>query len=51
VAVVLVAVAVAPFATGLSPLALGVSLIVPAASVRAYLPWCLPSVALSASEL
>jgi hypothetical protein len=51
VAVVLVVVAVAPFAPSLSPLALGVSLIVPVASVRAYPPWCLPSIALSASEL
>jgi hypothetical protein len=49
--VVLVAVAVAPFAPGASPLALGASLGVPAASVRAYSPWCLPSAALSASEL
>jgi hypothetical protein len=46
-AVVLVAVAVAPFAPGASPLALGASLGVPAA----YSPWCLPSAALSASEL
>jgi hypothetical protein len=47
VAVVLVVVAVAPFAPGVSPLALGVL----AASMCAYPPWCLPSVALSASEL
>jgi hypothetical protein len=56
----IVTVAVAPFSPGLSPLALGASpgiyplalgasLGVPAASVRAYPPWCLPSVALSAS--
>jgi hypothetical protein len=61
-AVVFAAVAVAPFSPGVSPLALGASLGVsplalgassgiPAASARAYLPWCLPSVALSASGL
>jgi hypothetical protein len=49
VAVVLAA--IAPFAPGASPLALGVSLGVPAASARAYPPWCQPSVALSASGL
>ena len=42
---------VAPFAPGASPLALGASLSVPAASARAYPPWCLPSVALSTSGL
>jgi hypothetical protein len=46
-----VAVAIAPFAPGASPLALGASLGVPAASVRAYPPWCLPFAALSASGL
>jgi hypothetical protein len=51
VAVVLVAVAIAPFAFGVSPLALGASLGVLAASVHAYPPWCLSSVALSASGL
>jgi hypothetical protein len=55
VAVMLVAivavVAVAPFAPGASPLALGASLGVLAASMHAYPPWCLPSVALSASGL
>jgi hypothetical protein len=64
VAVVLAAIAVdvVPFSPGVSPLALGASPGiypldlgaspgVPAASVRAYLPWCLPSVALSASGL
>jgi hypothetical protein len=61
-AVVLVDVAVAPFSPGISPLALGASpgvypltlgtsLGVPAASARAYPPWCLPSVALSAFGL
>jgi hypothetical protein len=61
-AVVLAAVAVAPFFPGVSPLALGASPSiyplalgaspgVPAASARAYPPWCLPSVALSASGL
>jgi hypothetical protein len=49
VAVVLAA--IAPFAPGASPLALGASLGVPAASARAYPPWCQPSVALSASRL
>jgi hypothetical protein len=60
--VVLAAIAVAPFSPGVSPLALGASpgvypltlsasLGVPAASTRAYLPWCLPSVALSTSGL
>jgi hypothetical protein len=34
---------------GIYPLVLGASPGVPAASVRAYPPWCLPSVALSAS--
>jgi hypothetical protein len=59
-AVVLVAVAVAPFSPsvspfapsaspGICPLALGASPGVPAASARAYPPWCLPSIALSAS--
>jgi hypothetical protein len=59
---VLVAIAVAPFSPGVSPLAPGTfsdvyplspsaSLGVPAASVRAYPPWCLPSVASSSSEL
>ena len=48
-AVVLAAVVVAPFSPGISPLALGASPGVPAASARAYAPWCLPSVALSAS--
>jgi hypothetical protein len=51
VAVVLVAVVVAPFAPGVSPLALGASPSVPVASARAYQPWCLPSIALSASRL
>jgi hypothetical protein len=61
-AVVLVAVAVAPFShgvyplghgvsPGIYPLSLGASPGVPTASVRAYPPWCLPSVALSASGL
>jgi hypothetical protein len=36
---------------GVSPLALGASPSVPAASAHTYLPWCLPSVALSASRL
>jgi hypothetical protein len=51
-----VAIAVAPFSPGVSPLALSASPLtlgaspgVPAASARAYPPWCLPSVALSAS--
>jgi hypothetical protein len=51
VVVAVVLAIVAPFALGASPLALGASLGVPAAFVRAYQPWCLPSVALSASEL
>jgi hypothetical protein len=64
VAVVLAAVvvAVAPFSPGVSPLALGASPGVsplalgaspgvPTASTRAYPPWCLQSVALSASGL
>ena len=57
-----VAIAVAPFSPGVSPLtlgaasgisppALGASPGVPAASARAYPPWCLPYVALSSSEL
>jgi hypothetical protein len=59
---VVVVVATAPFSPGVSPLALGASpdvyplalgasLGVPAASARAYLPWCLSSVALSLSVL
>jgi hypothetical protein len=55
-----VVVAVAPFSPTVSPLAPGAfpgvyplvpgtSPDVPAASARAYPPWCLPSVALSAS--
>ena len=59
-AVVLAAVAVAPFSPGVSPLALGASPgVYPlalgaspgvlAASAHAYPPWCLPSVALSSS--
>jgi hypothetical protein len=59
---VAVAVAVAPLSPGVSPLALGASPSVyhltlgaspgvPAASTRAYPPWCLPSVALSSFEL
>jgi hypothetical protein len=62
VAMVLVVIAVAPFSPSVSPLALGASPGiyslalgaspgVPAASARAYPPWCLPSVALSASGL
>jgi hypothetical protein len=60
VAVVLAAVApsfpgVSPLALdtapGVSPLSPGTSLGVPAASARAYLPWCLSSVASSSSEL
>ena len=43
--------AVAPFAPGASPLALGASLDILAASARAYPPWCEPSIALSASRL
>jgi hypothetical protein len=35
---------------GVCPLALGTSPGVPVASTRAYPPWCLPSVALSASR-
>jgi hypothetical protein len=61
-AAVAVAAAVAPFSPGVSPLALGASPgvyplalgaspDVPVASARAYLPWCLPSVALFASGL
>jgi hypothetical protein len=61
-AAVAVVVAVAPFSPGVSPLALGASPgvypltlgaspSVPAASARAYPPWCLPSIALSASGL
>jgi hypothetical protein len=57
-----VAVAVVPFSPGVSPLATGVfpdvyplspdaSLGVPAASVRAYPPWCRPSVASFSSKL
>jgi hypothetical protein len=57
-----VAVAVAPFSLGVSPLALsaspsvyplalGASPGVPAASTHAYPPWCLPSIALSTSRL
>jgi hypothetical protein len=44
VVVAVVLAAIAPFAPGTSPLALGTSLGVPAASVRAYPPWCLSSV-------
>jgi hypothetical protein len=62
VVVVVAAVAVAPFSPGVSPLAhgaspgvyplaLGASPSVPAASARAYPPWCLPFIALSASGL
>jgi hypothetical protein len=51
VVVVDVVVAIAPFSSGVSPLALGASPSVPAAYARAYQPWCLPSVALSASGL
>jgi hypothetical protein len=51
VVAVVVVVAVAPFSPGISPLALGASPSVPAASAHAYPPWCLPSVALSASGL
>jgi hypothetical protein len=57
-----VVVVVAPFSPGVSPLALGASPVVyllalgaspsvPAASTRAYPPWCQPSVALSSSVL
>jgi hypothetical protein len=60
--VVAVAIAVAPFSPGISPLVLGASPViyhlalgaspgVPVASARAYLPWCLSSIALSASGL
>jgi hypothetical protein len=59
---VVVAVAVVPFSPGVSPLAPdafpdvyplspSASLGVPVASVCAYPPWCLPSVASSSSEL
>jgi hypothetical protein len=59
---VVVAVAATPFSPGVSLLALGAfpvvyplspsaSLGVPVASMRAYPPWCLPSVASSSSEL
>jgi hypothetical protein len=53
-AVVLAAIApfssgVSPLAPGVYPLALSASPGIPAASTRAYLPWCLPSIALSAS--
>jgi hypothetical protein len=62
VAAVLIAIVVVPFSPGVSPLALGASPgvyplalgaspRVPATSARAYPPWCLPSVALSASGL
>ena len=44
-----VVVVVAPSFLGVSPLALDAASSVPAASARAYPPWCLPSVALSAS--
>ena len=58
----LAVVAVAPFSPGVSPLALGefpgvyplalgASPGVPAASARAYPPWCQPSIALSSFEL
>jgi hypothetical protein len=54
-AVVLAAVAAAPFSPGVSPLTLGASpgasLGVPAASVHACSPWYLSSAALSASGL
>jgi hypothetical protein len=57
-----VAIAVAPFSPGVSllalgaspgvyPLGLGASSGVPAASARAYPPWCQPSAALSSSVL
>jgi hypothetical protein len=42
VVVLVVVVAVTPFSPGVSPLALGASPGVPAASTRAYLSWCLP---------
>jgi hypothetical protein len=59
---VAIAVAVAPYSPGVSPLALGASPGVyplalgaspgvPAASARAYPPWCQPYVALSSSVL
>jgi hypothetical protein len=51
VVVAVVLAAVAPFAPSTSPLALGASPDVLVASVRAYPPWCQPSVALSASGL
>jgi hypothetical protein len=61
-AIVVVVAAVAPFSPGVSALALGASLGVSplalgaspgvhVASARSYLPWCLPSVTLSASGL
>ena len=57
-----IAVDVVPFSPGVSPLALGASPVVyllalgaspgvPAASTRAYPPWCQPSVALFSSVL
>jgi hypothetical protein len=57
-----IAIAVVPFSPGVSPLALGAapdvsppdlgtSPSIPAASMHAYPPWCLPSVASSSSEL
>jgi hypothetical protein len=60
--VAIVVVVVAPFSPGVNPLALGASPGVyplalgaspgiPATSARAYPPWCLPSVSLSASGL
>ena len=51
VAAAVVLAAVAPFAPSTSPLAFGASLGIPAASVRAYPPWCQPSIALSTSGL
>jgi hypothetical protein len=62
VVLVTVVVAVAPLSPSVSPLILGASpgvypLVpgaspgIPAASARAYLPWCQPSVALSSSVL
>jgi hypothetical protein len=48
---VLAAVVVEPFAPGASPLALGASLGIPAASARAYPPPYHASTALSASKL
>jgi hypothetical protein len=62
VAVAVAVVAVAPFSLGISLLALdaaphvsllspGAFLSDPAASARAYLPWCQPFVASSSSEL